>query len=297
MQHSKSFNIELIGAAMLAFAAVSWAGNYVVGRAIAGDVPPAGHAVVRWALSAVLLLPFAWQHLSRDWPLMRRHWPMTLFLTVSGGAVFGTLHFAAMERTTAINGGLIGAMSPVLIAVAGALLFRDPLSLTRIAGLAVSIVGVLLIISRADPSRIASLSFNVGDVMVLANIVNWAVYSACLRRKPKVHWLSFTLAIAVVGSLANIPLAMLEAAHGLPIRPDTTTFLTVVYTGAISAALAFAAWNQGVEYLGSQRAGPFLYLVPVFSVLLAWVFLGEVLYAYHAAGFALILAGIWLSAR
>jgi drug/metabolite transporter (DMT)-like permease len=156
---------------------------------------------------------------------------------------------------------------------------------------------VLLIISRADFGRFAALSFNNGDLMVLANIVNWAVYSACLRRKPQVHWLTFTLAIAVVGSVANIPLAMLEASHGLPLKPDVTTFWTILYTGGISAALAFAAWNQGVTCLGSQRAGAFLYLVPVFSVLLAWMFLGEVLHAYHAAGFALILAGIWLATR
>ena len=113
--------------AILALTALLWAGNHVAGRASAGHVPPLAIATVRWVVPTLLLLPFAWSHLRRDWPLVRSHWKTLVLLAAIGGGVFGALQYVGLQYTTAINASVLNSLSPVLIALSGAILFRDRL--------------------------------------------------------------------------------------------------------------------------------------------------------------------------
>ena len=287
----------LFAAALLTFTALSWSGNYVLGRAIAEEVPAGGLAVARWLLALVCMVIPAWPHLAADWPTLWRHRGIVLFLTFTGGAVFGTLHFVAMKYTSATNGALLAANSPILIATAGALLFGDTLSATRTFGLVLSLAGAVVIVARGEIGNLVAFNLNAGDPLLLLNLVIWAIYSACLRLKPRLHWLSFTFALAFVSVVANIPVALLETYHGQPMRLTATTFWSVMYAGLVSSALAFASWNRGVELIGSQRAGAYLNLIPLFSVLLAWLLLGERLQPFHMVGCGLIVSGIVVSTR
>ena len=132
--------------------------------------------------------------------------------------------------------------------------------------------------------------------MVVAAIVAWAFYSAMLRLKPPVHWTSFAVVTFAIAMLANIPLAIVEHIAGHGLQPTLMTAAAIVYAGIGSGVIGIAAWNIGVEMIGSQRAGGYLNLVPVFSVLLAAFVLGERLEMFHALAFALIAAGLWLAA-
>jgi drug/metabolite transporter (DMT)-like permease len=286
-----------IAVLLLSLTALSWGGNYVLARAVAGEVPPAGLSVFRWLVGLLVLLPFGWRHLREDQGLLAAHWRPVVLLSFGGGAVFGMLQFAALKYTTAVNGGLIGAMSPLLIAAAGAVLFRDRLSLGQAAGLLLSIAGALIVVFQGSAARLHSLDASLGDILVLANLIVWAVYTVCLRFKPPVHWLSFTIVLAAVSMVASVPFALLEHALGEQLRFTPVTLATIAYTGLVSSAIAYAAWNQGVAILGSQRAGLFLNLIPVFSIAAAWWSLGEPIERYHVVGIALIFAGIWAAAR
>src|SRR5262245_9972754 len=229
--------------------------------------------------------------------MLRRSWRVTTFLAVTGGALFGTLQFVALHFTTALNMGVVGSVAPAFIVAASWILFRDRLSLVQMLGVTISLSGVLVIVSQLDLERLASFNFNGGDLLIIANMVFWAVYSACLRLRPDVHPMTFMLAMAVLAGLGNLPFAALEYALDYRLQPTLLTHLAVLYAALVTTLLAYFAWNRGIDIVGAPRASAFLHTVPVFSVILATTILGETVEAYHLLGFFLILGGVSLAAR
>lgn len=282
---------------LLALASLFWSGNHIVGRAVAGTVPPFAISTVRWLLGAVLLLPFAWRHVACDWPLVRRDWKILLFLCLMGGTLFGALQYVGLQYTTALNVSVLNSLAPVLIVAAGALAFRDRLTPLQIAGIATSLCGVLVIVSRAEPQTLLGLRVNAGDIIILVNMAVFAVYATYLRRRPPLHWLSFLYVLSVVSAVTTLPFALWEHAAGLTIPPTLAAALAMAYVAVFPSVLAFAFWNRGVELIGAGRAGVFLHLIPLYSALLASLLLGERLMAFHVAGFVLILAGVRLAGK
>jgi drug/metabolite transporter (DMT)-like permease len=282
---------------LLPLASACWAGNHVIARAAGGHVPPASLAVVRWVLVALLVLPFALAHARADWPRLRRHWRLMLLFAVTGGGLFGTLQFVALHFTTALNMGVVGSVAPAFIVAASWLLFRDRLSPIQLTGVTISLCGVLVIVSQLDPARLAGFSFNGGDLIIIANMVLWAVYSACLRLRPDIHPMTFMLAMAVIAGLGNVPFAALEYSFDYRLQTTWLTLLTILYAVLATTLLAYFAWNRGVDIVGAPRASAFLHTAPVFSVILATTILGETVELYHLLGFGLILGGVSLAAR
>lgn len=282
---------------LVAVSALCWSGNHILGRAIAGHVPPFAISTIRWLLPALILWPFARPHLKRDWPAIRQHWKLILFLGLIGGALFGALQYVGLQYTTAINVSVLNSLAPVLIGAAGVALFGDRLTRAQMLGISVSLAGVLVIISKASLTTLGSLGFNWGDLIILFNMGMWAVYSACLRLRPALHWLSFTFMLAVISGLATLPFWVLEHASGLVLQPTLLTVGALAYVSVFPSLVAYACWNRGVEMIGANRAGVFLHLVPLYSAGLAGLLLSESLMLYHIAGFLLILGGVWLAAR
>jgi drug/metabolite transporter (DMT)-like permease len=282
---------------LLALASLFWSGNHIVGRAIAGIVPPVGLSAARWLLPAVVLWPFAKAHLARDWPRIKEHWRLLLFLGVSGGAIFTVGQYVGLQYTTALNVSVLNSLSPVVIVACGALIFHDRLKWLQIVGIATSLCGVLAIVTKLEPRTLLDLAFNRGDIIIVANMVLIGVYSSYLRRLPPLHWLSFIFILALVSTVCTLPFAVWEYFSGYVFQPTWPTLLAVLYVAIFPSVIAYAAWTRGIELIGSNHAGPFLHLIPLYSALFASFFLGERLMAYHAAGFALILTGVWWAAR
>lgn len=282
---------------LLPLAAACWAGNHVVARAAGGHVPPASLAVLRWVLITLVVLPFALPHLRADWPKLKRHPWLTLLFAAVGGGAFGTLQFVALHFTTALNMGVVGSVAPAFIVAASWLLFRDRLSALQLLGVMISLTGVLAIVSRLDIGRLASFRFNGGDLIIIANMMLWAIYSACLRLRPDIHPMTFMLSMAVIAGLGNLPFAMLEHAFDYRLQYTTLTLVTLLYSAFITTLLAYFAWNRGIDIVGAPRASAFLHTIPLFSAVLATTILGETIEPYHILGFALILGGVTLAAR
>jgi drug/metabolite transporter (DMT)-like permease len=282
---------------LLPLAAACWAGNHIVARAVGGHVPPASLAVVRWIVIVVVVLPFALPHLKADLAKLRRRAGIMLLLAATGGGAFGTLQFVALHFTTALNMGVVGSVAPAFIVAASWLLFRDRLSSLQLLGVAISLTGVLVIVSRLDLERLATFSLNGGDLIIIANMVLWAIYSACLRLRPDIHHMTFMLVIAVIAGLGNVPFALLEHAFDYRLQYTGLTVLAVLYSAFITTLLAYVAWNRGIDIVGAPRASAFLHTIPLFAAVLATTILGETIEAYHILGFALILGGVTLAAR
>src|SRR5690242_8255463 len=156
---------------LLALAALFWSGNHIVGRAIHGEVPPIGISTVRWALPALALWFIAHKQIKQDWPAIRAHWTVMLWLGLTGGALFTALQYVGLQYTSALNVSVLNSLVPVLIVATSAALFRDRISPMQLAGIVVSSLGVLTIIGRGSLDVLARLAFNWGDLIILFNML------------------------------------------------------------------------------------------------------------------------------
>lgn len=283
--------------ALLALAGLCWSGNHVLGRAIAGHVPPVSLSALRWVAPCIIAGVLARQHFGRDWPEIKSHWKAMLVLGLAGGALFSTLQYVGLQYTSAINVSVLNSLGPVFIVAAVAIMFGETMRPIQMVGIAVSLAGVLFIVARGDPVALLGMSFNAGDLIILFNMAVWAVYSACLRFRPNIHWTSFMFVFALVGALGTLPFAVHEHLQGFHFQPTMPTFLAIVYVSIFPSLVAYLSWNRGVELIGPNRAGALLHLIALYSAVLAGVFLGERLAAFHVIGFALILGGVTLAAR
>lgn len=292
------FRSQAAAYVLLPIAAASWAGNHVLARAVAGEgTPPASLCAVRWLMLSALLGVLYRDTIMRDIPKLKAGMGAILFLGLIGAAGFSTLQYVALQYTTALNMGVVGSIAPAFIVTASYLLFGDRMGPRQLVGVLISLAGVLAIVCKLHPELLASLSFNFGDVLVIVNMLMWAIYSACLRLRPPVQPMSFIFAISVVALVANLPVAAGEYAWGMRLQPTVLTIGTILYSGLVTTLLAYLAWNRGIELVGAPRASAFLHTIPLFSAGFATSFLGERIELYHVVGFVLILSGVTLAAR
>ncbi len=280
---------------LLASASLFWAGNFVVARAVHEALPPFGLAFWRWALGLILVGPFAWPHLRRDAPVLRRHWGALLLLSALGVSAYSALTYLGLQSTTAINALLLQSSMPLVILACGFALFGDRARPAQLVGIAVSLAGVAVIVSHGDAARLLALSLGRGDLWVLAAVVCYALYSALLRKRPPVHPLSFLATSFAFGAALLLPWYGWEHASGTPTRPSAAGGLAIVYLALFPSCLAYLFYNRGVELIGANRAGQFFHLMPVFGTVLAVALLGEPFELHQAVGIALIAAGIALA--
>lgn len=274
-----------------------WAGNYIVGRGVVGHVPPVTLAFFRWAGAALLMLPLAWGQLRRDLPEIRAEIGPLIVLGILGCGLFNTLQFIALTRTTATSAGIINASAPAMIALLSFYVNGERVRAVQIAGIALSFLGVVGVLSRGNPAVLAGLKFNFGDLVMLIATMIWALYTVLLLRRPKIHVLSFVAVTYAIGALVNAVLAAFEIAGGASVTWSPHAVASIGYTAVFAAFVAYLLFSRGVEIIGATRAGAFMYLVPFFTLLLAFVFLGEQPHLFHLAGLGLILTGVWLAAR
>ncbi|MCU0837710.1 MAG: DMT family transporter [Rhodospirillales bacterium] len=273
-----------------------WAGNFVIGRAMHAEIPPLAFSFWRWAVALALLLPFAGRDSYRCWAVIRRSWRLITLLSVTGVVLFQVFVYRGLQSTTAINGVLIMAIIPAAIPVVAYAVDRSRITGRQLLGIALSLLGVAVVILDADPRRLAALTFGEGDLWVAAAVPMWAVYSVAVKRRPaELPPHALLLATMLIGIAILFPAYLWERAVTGPFAVTPATLAAIVYVGAFASLLAFVCWNRGVAAVGAAKAGPFLHLMPVFGTLLAIAFLGEALLASDLIGIAIIAAGLILS--
>jgi drug/metabolite transporter (DMT)-like permease len=282
---------------LLVLALLFWAGNFIVGRAVRDDVPPIALAFGRWFGGFLVVMIVARRHLWRDLPVLMAVWPRILLLSAVGIAAFNTFVYLGLRSTTAINALLEQSVMPVVILLYSYLLFRERVSAAQLAGVLISLLGVVVIVTRGEPLALFHIELNVGDAWVLAAVAAYAAYTALLRLRPAVHPTSFLAATFLLGSMMILPFAIWEELAGNVLRATTPTFLAIGYVAVFPSVLAYFCYNRGVDLIGANRAGQFMHLMPVFGSVLAILLLGEEFRLFHAGGALLIFAGIVLAMR
>jgi drug/metabolite transporter (DMT)-like permease len=282
---------------LLSIAALCWAGNAIVGRLAAGHIPPVTLAFLRWTVAFLMVLPFAWKHLVRDWGAIRGRLGTMVLLSVTGIGVFNALQYWALEYTEALNTLLLQSAGPLFVAVWSLLLLGVRLTLAQAGGVVLSLTGVLVILLHGDLTALTSIEFNKGDIIFTAAMVIFGLYSVLTLKRPKIHALSLAGFTFGCGAASLIPLLIWELCTRPLMQLDRTNLLSVVYVAVFPSTVAYLCYNRGVQLIGANRAAPFLHMVPAFGAAMAIVFLGERPQLFHVIGFALVLIGVFVASR
>lgn len=287
---------------MLVAAPLLWAGNAVVGRALHALISPSALNFIRWLLAFALLLPLAWRVLrpgSTLWP----HWRRYALLGLFGIGSYNALQYLALQTSTPLNVTLVGSGMPVWMLIVGALFFGVPATRRQVAGVLLSVAGVLLVLSRGSWQQLLALRLVPGDLYMVLATISWAFYSWLLVRTTEPRdlrgdWAAFLMAQMVFGlgwsgAFAGVEwsLGQAQAHWGWPLAAG----LAFIAIGP--AVLAYRFWGAGVQRAGPVIGGFFINLTPLFAAVLSAAFLGEQPQLYHAAAFVLIVGGIVVSSR
>ena len=282
---------------LLSLTAMCWAGNAIVGRLAAGHIPPVTLSFLRWSLAFLIVLPFAWKHLVRDWGAIRERLGIMVVLSVIGIGGFNTLQYWALEHTQALNTLLLQSAGPLFVAVWSLALLGVRLTLAQACGILLSLSGVLVILLHGDLTALTGITFNKGDIIFTVALVIFGFYSVLSLKRPRIHGLSFAAFTFGCGAACLIPLLIRELLSRPVMQLDTANLLSLFYVAVFPSTVAYLCFNRGVQLIGANRAAPFFHLVPVFGAVMAIVFLGERPQAFHFIGFALVLTGVFVASR
>ncbi|MFY9511742.1 MAG: DMT family transporter [Rubrivivax sp.] len=302
--------LTLRTAALLTVPPLLWAGNAMVGRLLAGSVPPLLLNAMRWWAALLILLPLGWRALATHERRMqiRQRWRPLAALGLLGVGAYNALQYLALQTSTPINVTLIASSTPVWMLLVGALCHGEHPRPAQIGGALLSLAGVLLVLLRGEPSQLASLRLVAGDLWMLLAALSWALYSWQLARpapalageqRPDWNWAEFILVQAVFGLFWASAAAGAEAVLAAPShwRWTPTLVAALVFVAVGPSVLAYRCWGLGVAAVGPAMAGFFSNLTPLFAALLSAALLGQPPQPYHGLAFVLIVAGIWVSNR
>src|SRR3954462_10423620 len=282
---------------LLCVTALCWAGNAIVGRLAAGHIAPVTLSFLRWSFAFLIILPFAWKHLARDWTAIRNHIGIMIVLSITGIGAFNTLQYWALEHTQALNTLLLQSAAPLVVAIWSLILLGVRLTLAQACGVLLSLCGVRVILLHGDLTTLKNIDFNNGDLIFIVALGIFALYSVLSLKRPNIHPLSFVAFTFGAGAACLIPLFVWELFARPLMAIDTANLLTLAYVALFPSTLAYLCFNRGIQLIGANRAAPFFHVVPVFGTVMSIVFLGEHPQAFHFLGFALVLTGVFVAAR
>jgi drug/metabolite transporter (DMT)-like permease len=289
-------------AALLTIPPLLWAGNAIVGRLVHEMVPPITLNFFRWALAFLILLPLGYSIFKPGSGLWQNRKRFAL-LGLLGIGLYNALQYLALQSSSPINVTLVAAGMPVWMLLVGALFFGLKVTRTQIAGAALSIAGVLLVLSRGDLQQLLAFHLVAGDIFMIFATIAWSFYSWMLAQPKdplaiRANWAAFLLAQVAFGVVWSGVFAAGEwVMVDAKILWSWPLVAAILFVAIGPAIIAFRCWGAGVQRAGPSVAGFFSNLTPLFAALMSSAFLGELPHLYHVAAFALIVGGIVISSQ
>ena len=262
-----------------------------------GEISPMLLTLVRWVMAAGIIVLFSLGELRKDWPAIKKHAPLLFFYGAFGMSLFNVLLYTALTKTSAVSGSIVQAALPATVYLLNYLFFRTRVTPYQIAGFVVTLAGVKIVATHGEWARLAALDLNYGDALILVAVLVYGIYTITLRYKPQMHWKSLITVLSFSAALAALPFAIWEAWSGTMMFPAAKGWTIAAYTAIFPSLVSQLFFIRGVDLIGSNRAGIFINLIPIFGTGLAILILNEKFEAFHAVALVLVIGGIWLAER
>ena len=294
MQQSIFSNKTFTGIVLAVTACIVWSGNFIVARGVIKQIPPVSLAFFRWTTAVVILFPIAIKRVMADRKIIIRHLRYFLLISFFGVTIYNTMLYVAGHYVPAINLALIATTtSPVFAIILAAVFLKEAISALRIAGLAICIAGIVLLISKGSWQNLKNFQFTAGDLWAIAGAFTFAVYNVLVKKKPGgISAISFLFAIFFLGDVMLAPAFIYETYTGPAVHWNINLALVILYLGAGACVISYLCWNIAISKLGAARTAIFGNLIPVFSIIEAILILNERFLFIHLVSSILVITGL-----
>ncbi len=274
-----------------------WSGNFFSGKvAYLSDLTPFKLSFFRWLLALIILLPFTYSQIIKDFNYYKKNLLLMITISILGVTIFNSFTYISLTTTMVINSTLMASVAPVMIIGFSWLIFRTKTTKLQFAGIFLSLLGAFSIILKGNLSNLYNLYFTSGDLWMLAAVISWCLYSVLLRKiDSATSQLANLEVMIIIGIIFIFPFYLFESFNSSYLPSSSLDFVIISYVAIFASIVAFFSWNKGVSIIGPNRAGLFLHLIPVFSSIWAISFLNEKFAFFHLIGVFFILTGIILS--
>jgi drug/metabolite transporter (DMT)-like permease len=286
------------GAFFALLATLLWSVNMVIASGIKGHIPPIGMAFWRWTIACIVLAPFAIKSTIENFKTVKKHIRYLMLTAVLGITIFNTLIYFAGKTTSAVNLSLIAISIPLFIVVLSRIIFKEKVSNTKLVGITTIITGVLVLITKGSLEALLHINFTIGDLLMLVACFFFAYYTILVRQKPddltpKV----FLFSVFVIGTIFLFPFYLWEHLFHKKVILDTKTVLATSYVGIFASLVSYYLWNEAIRLIGTSKTALIYYLIPVFSGILAYFFLGQAIVITQIISMGIIITGLLITNR
>ena len=281
----------------LLFTTLFWSGNFIVGKAASlYEIPPFTLNFYRWLFAWLILMPFTFKEIIEKKKYILDNIKLITALGITSITFFNSIVYYSLNFTNVINGVLMISVIPVMIIFFSWVFNIEKTNIYQITGVIFSLLGVAVIITKAELNILLDLDFNKGDLWMVVAMFSWAIYSVLLKKKKhKLSQISLLETIITMGLIFLLPIYFIEMKMGYHVILNTPFVLTLTYVVLFPGLISFLFWIKGIALIGANRSGIFLHLMPIFSALMAIIIFKEKFMFFHLIGAVLILIGILLS--
>ena len=283
----------------LIFATLFWSGNFIVGKAASlFEIPPFTLNFYRWTFAWLILAPFTLKEIFQKKEYILKNLKLILILGITSITIFNSIVYYSLNFTQVISGVLMISTIPVMIIFFSWIFKIEKTNFYQILGVIFSLLGVVIIVTKADLNKLLNLNFNKGDLWMVVAMLSWAMYSALLRKKKfELSQISLLQTIISAGLILLLPAYLIEMSLGYRLNIHLPFILTLSYVVLFPGLASFFFWIKGISIIGSNRSGIFLHLMPIFSTIMAILIFKEKFMTFHLIGAFLIFTGIILSSK
>jgi len=283
----------------LILATLFWSGNFIVGKSASlFDIPPFTLNFYRWIFAWLILAPFTINEIYKKKDYIFKNFKLILILGITSITIFNSIVYYSLNFTQVISGVLMISTIPVMIIFFSWIFKIEKTNFNQLLGVIFSLVGVVVIVTKADLDKLFNLNFNKGDLWMVVAMLSWAIYSALLRKqKFQISQLSLLQMIISSGLILLFPAFLIEMKLGYTVDFNLPFVLTLSYVVLFPGLASFICWIKGIAIIGSNRSGIFLHLMPIFSTILAIIIFKEKFMLFHLFGAIFIITGIFLSSK
>ena len=291
--NSQKDTMQILTYFSLVFTMMLWGGTFIAGRLLAGNVEPASAAFLRFFIASIGMIILVLTSEKKLPPPPRKLWLPLILLGVTGVFLYNIFFFNGLHSVSAGRASMIIACTPLVITFFAATFLGERLTLLQFFGIILSLTGAILVISNGHPTLLFAGKFGTGEAAMLGCVFSWAAYSIIGRSV--LNSMSPMTSVCYSAIIGTILLAFPAAQEHLFSRLGSLQILdwtSLAYLGIFGTAIGFSLYYRGIQKIGATRAGIFINLVPVFSLLLSWLILGETITAIVLTGGLLILTGV-----
>tara|TARA_B100001094_G_scaffold329509_1_gene392394 strand:+ start:106 stop:1008 length:903 start_codon:yes stop_codon:yes gene_type:complete len=289
---------KFLALSLLFIQPIFMASNLVVARGGVEFVPPISLAFWRWTAVFIILLPFTFVSLKKNYKIIIKEYKKLFFLGAMGCGVCGAFPFLAGKTTTITNMGIIYTSSPIFIILISSLFFGEKINIFKIIGLISCLTGVFTIIIKGDLNLLINLKFTIGDLWMLAASIGWALYSIYLFYwKTKLQIFQRFALVAFFGAVSLFPFYIIEEFIFQRTSFNSDFFFWVIFAAISPGIIAFILYSKAQERLGASLTGFTLYVFTVYAAIYGFLLFDEKLEFFHYIGTILVFFGVYLAKK